>query len=134
MNLSNLLSLNYWFSLQNPGMKPTAFLVTAVLFFAALVAAIALKVVSKRFNKNPPLARFLRRLGNPFLCLGLVGYIFFFFRYEIILFLGARFWLLLLGLGFLFWVAMLVIKFLKTYKNELSLIARDKEFRKYLPK
>lgn len=133
MFIANFFKLSYWFSLQPSIMQKSSFWISAGIFFAALLVATVLKIIASRWRKNSPLSRFLRRLASPFIFLGVVGFIFLFLKTEMIYLLGARFWFIFIGAGFFVWVILLVIKFLKTYKKEMEQIAKEREFKKYLP-
>ncbi|MBI4994727.1 hypothetical protein HZC21_03735 [Candidatus Peregrinibacteria bacterium] len=133
MSILNLFNFSYWFSFQPPfEMGRLALVLSWVIFIGALVAAIVLTKISK--TKNPPLARFLRHLRRPLIFFSVTNLIFLFFKAERIYLLGARFWFLLIFLGSVVWAIILVDKFLKTYKQDLAQLEKEKEFRKYLSK
>jgi hypothetical protein len=129
--LKNLLSLNYWFSLQPPDMRPLFLRLSLGFFLIILGGGVVLRLLASFWRRNPPLSRFLKRLSKPFFFLSLLGYLFLFFKRESIYFLGARFWFLFLGLGFLVWVLVLIVKFLKTYPKEQQAIEKERQFKKY---
>ncbi|MDP3244856.1 MAG: hypothetical protein Q8M83_04350 [bacterium] len=133
-NFRNLLSLNYWFSLQAPLLNKASFYVWLAICLMALVLAIGLNAGAARWRGNPPLIKFLRRVSHPLIFLAVVGFIFLFFRQESAYFLSARFWLALVGAGFIAWTAIILVRFLKSYKQDLARLAQDREFRKYLPR
>jgi len=131
MSILNFFNLSYWFSFQPPFvMGRLALVLSWVVFIGALVAAIVLTKISK--TKNLPLARFLRHLRRPLIFFGVTSLIFLFFKSERIYLLGARFWFLLIVLGSIIWAIFLVDKFLKTYKQDLVQLEKEKEFKKYL--
>lgn len=133
MNILNLFNLSYWFSFQPPfAMSKLATTLSLVFFIGVLVAAIVLTKISK--TKNPPLARFLRHLRRPLTFFGVTSLIFLFFKTERVYLLGARFWFFLIILGSVIWAIVLVDRFLKTYKQDLAQLKKEKEFRKYLSK
>lgn len=129
----NLFNFSYWFSLQPPFVIGRLALTLSLLVFvgALAVAAVLTKVSAA---KNPPLKRFLRNLRRPVIFLGLTGLIFLFFKAERVYLLGARFWFLLIFLGAIVWTVVLADKFLKTYKQDLAQLEKEKEFKKYLSK
>lgn len=134
MHLSNLLKLSYWFSLQTPLLSKSSFYIWLGVCLLGVVVVVGLHLAAGRLHGNPPLIKFLRRLSHPFIFLVVLLFVFLFFRQEGAYFLNARFWLALVVLGFLAWAVVVLIRFLKTYKQDLARLAQEREFRKYLPR
>lgn len=133
MNIQNFFKLSYWFSLQTPVLSKTALIIFCLIYALALAAAIMLRYFAPRLKNNLPLGRFFQRLSHPLIFLGIAGFVFLFFRQEGASLLSSRFLVILIFASAIFWKIWVVVKFLKSYKNDLTRLAKDREFRKYLP-
>ncbi len=128
--MKNLLTLNYWFSV-NPGAL-TSFgfrVLLAIVIFLFILGLTSLVLKRKKslyrgiFNRVYDLA-----VANFF-----IGLLFIFFHYENIPFFTARFWLLIWMAGLLVWAIFIIKKLNKIpeKRKELELLQEKK---KYLPK
>jgi len=91
------------------------------------------RIVSNRHERERYVAAIFAKVGYLLVTMGILGLIWFFFTYEQIPLLGARFWFLVWLLGVVAWV-LWILRF--TYKQVPSLRQRDKdriERRKYFP-
>lgn len=101
MRVSNLLYFSYWFSQPDPaggGLKifwPALFGVFTVLGIVALVA--------ERRGSNTAERQVFKRSGSAATTLGVLGFIWFFFRQESVLLLGFRLWWGLWVVGAVVW-------------------------------
>lgn len=125
----NLLSVSYWFNLiPGPLGKngETAFVALIVLFLVVSVLTILLKKKGSIYKKT------FTRLYNFSISNFIIAIILLFFRYEVVPFLSARFWLGLWFISTIIWlyVISLPIKDLKERKEEEK---RKKEIDKYIP-
>jgi Na+-transporting NADH:ubiquinone oxidoreductase subunit NqrB len=128
--MNNLLTLNYWFSV-NPGPLTTLgfnllIALTAIFFLLAVVAMI-LKgrkgLYRGIFNRIYDLS-----VGN-----FIIGLLFLFFHYQNIPFFTAKFWLLIWLVGLVIWFYF-IIKKMKKIPEKRKELERELEKRKYLPK
>jgi glucan phosphoethanolaminetransferase (alkaline phosphatase superfamily) len=123
------LSFKFWFNLR-PGILVTQNYVLAV-FAVFVILTILFAILKKRQAKTAyrQLWESIYSFGfyNALICLALL-----FFTYELVPFLSARFWFLLWGIGIIVWIYFLVKKFqqVKVRKEQL---AKEKEFKKYIP-
>jgi len=127
--MSNLLTLHYWFNLRPESLTPLA----QKLFIGLLLLFIVLAIVVGFLKKKSGLYRgFFKRLY--IFCWGnfLIGLLFFFFNYEQVPFLGARFWLGLWIIVMLAWLV-IILKKLKTIPEQKKQREQEKELQKYLP-
>jgi len=129
MILNNLLSTSYWFALiPGPlGQSGKIFFITLSLLL--LLGAI-ISLVYRR--KTSLFKRTLSRLYSFFAGNLIVALIFFFFRYEVVPFLSARFWL---GIWFIIMVIWLyfIMKSTKGLSQKKKEFKLKKEKEKYIP-
>ncbi len=134
MRISNFLNLSYWFSLRPPFMSSQSLLMAQVAILVIFSAGIALKFYARSLRKDPPRARFVRRLGSPVIVFAVVLTIWLFMKYETIYLLGARFWPPMFTLIFGVWAWRLFDRFRRTAPQDNEAMRKAAEFRKYLPK
>jgi purine-cytosine permease-like protein len=124
-----LLSLKFWFNLR-PGILAAQNYILAVFVFF-LILTIVFAILKKKQAKTAyrQLWESLYSFGlyNSVICLALL-----FFTYELVPFLSARFWFLVWGIGILVWIYFLVKKF-QQVKIRREQLAKEKEFKKYIP-
>ncbi len=127
--MKNLLSFNYWFDLG-----PSSFIYLAqVLFFVFLLLLFLFGVFLMFYKKKAGPYKFLANKLYEFSFVNLfLGVLLFFFDYQNVYLLSARFW-------FLLWIAFMVYCLLAIYKKYKKNIERKKDFKqsqdfkKYLP-
>lgn len=129
--MSNLLSIKFWFNLR-PGLLTPVFAKTLtglIIFF--LVSGIVFYLInrSKKYNLYSPIWTSLSAFGFTNFAIGLVVW---FFNYELIPLLSARFWFLLWGAGILAWAIMIYLMLPKIRAKKEQ--AKEKqEYKKYIP-
>jgi len=132
--LAPLISLGYWLNLYPPPLVPAVFTVLGIVLSVLFLAGVAAKVWGYRSRKNPPLHRILSRVGRAAITVALVGGAFYFFTYEQLYLLSARFWWILIVIGAVVWKAFIFRDFLSRYPADVrareARIAKDK----YLPR
>lgn len=129
MILNNLLTTSYWFALIPGSLEQKGkifFLVLSFLFLLGAVITLIYRRRTKLFKRT------LSRLYSFFAGNLVVTLVFFFFRYEVVPFLSARFWL---GIWFIimivwFYFIMKSTKGLSQKKEQFKLM---KEKEKYIP-
>lgn len=132
--MSNLLKLSFWF--DRPVLPFSANILWLILIVCGL--AIALGVLStflrqKKLKNNKLALSIWQKLGQWFYSLGIVGLIFSFFKQQMTLYLGMRFWFLLWVLIWLIWLVF-ILKFIFFKVPKIKKKQQQKEeFEKYLP-
>ncbi|MFH1767470.1 MAG: hypothetical protein ABH826_05305 [Patescibacteria group bacterium] len=104
MDFSPLVSLDFWFNLTphalSPGIDRGFF-----LFFGGLIIAGAIaKIIMRQKRADRYLARAYKMVSQCLMMMGALGMLLFFFTYEEIYLLGARFWFIVWGLGSIVWI------------------------------
>ncbi len=127
----DLFSLSFWFNTR-PGLLVQPYL--SILFGVILVfmlLAIIFRVVKKNNGKNL-YHKFWQGAYSFSVANAIIGAIIGFFTYEMIPLLSARFWLLIWLLVILAWFFFLGRILYLIPKKKIE-IAKEKEFKKYLP-
>jgi hypothetical protein len=128
--MKNFFSFSYWLNLRPNPIEPTAqkfFLSFVIILLVLTVVFFVLKLKNRSFYN-----RIWRKLNTFFLTNFIVGLLFLFFAYEMIPFLSSRFWLLLWLMSDLVWLYF-IIRLLMGVPKIRKAIAKEKEFKKYLP-
>jgi hypothetical protein len=128
--MKNLFSISYWLNLRPNSFEPTAqryFIIIVVLLLILTIVFSILKSKNRSFYN-----KIWRKLNTFFLTNFVIGLLFLFFYYEMIPFLSSRFWLILWTIGDLVWL-FFIIKILVEIPKIREAIAKEKEFKKYIP-
>lgn len=136
IDVSKLVSPSFWLATR-PGELSTSF---EWVFFVVLVLCYAGFALTKIFQgqyrqrKQFIMVRFLERVASYALTAAVLFTFIFFFRYEGIPLLGARFWFLGWAIMVVAWGAQLVL----SYRTEIPRLLQEREnykqFAQYLPK
>lgn len=127
--MTNLLTLNYWFSVNPGALNNLGF--KLLMFFTAILLLIGIiSIILKR--KKGIYRGVFNSIYDFSVANFILGLLFLFFHYENIPFFTARFWLAIWLIGIIIWVYFIVkkIKKIPEQKKELEI---EKEKRKYLP-
>lgn len=127
--MKNLLTLDFWFTL-----RPEAFIpATKKLFIIVLIAFALIAFLIALFKRKSGIYRgFLKSLYNFFLSNAIIGFILFFFNYEMIPFFSARFWLAIWFITMFVWLFFILKKLRKIPLNKEG-GQKEQEIKKYLP-
>ena len=134
--ISDLTSLRYWFT-PNPGAlsDQTALFFVGIFGFFLLIK-ILLRMMGRQYlvslSKYHKQAVF--RVEHFFLTMGLLGFLWLFFAYEMIPFFSGRYWFAAWGMGALLWAYVIFYHIRFEIPAHLQ---KDKEreyARKYLPR
>ncbi len=129
--MKNLLSLKFWFNL-----RPELLLPIYQKFFLALVIVLAILSLALNFlmkrNKTGLYAQFWRRAYYFCFTNAFVFLLLSFFNYELVPFLSARFWYLLVGVEMAVW-AFFILRTLYFVPKKKEQYEKEKEFKKYIP-
>jgi len=109
-------------------------IVLGALVAVIFVGGIVIKWFGYKKRNNPPLHRVLSRLGKAEIYVGLIGALLYFFSYEQISLVSARFWWILLAAMAIVWKTYIVIDIMKRYPIEKKALADRLAKEKYLPK
>lgn len=127
--MTNLLTWNYWFTLE-----PEALIPLAQQIFIGLIIFLALAalVVALLKNGGGIYRGLFKRVYSFCLTNALLGLILLFFNYETVPFLSARFWLGAWAVTMIVWLVFIgrQLKSIPVLRKQLE---QEKEFKKYLP-
>jgi hypothetical protein len=131
-----IFSLPFWLEV-NPGDLSDLFekMFLAVLIICYVLYA-ASKIGEKRFIKRRDFidAKFLSKVANYLLTVAVTFTFIFFFRYEAIPYLGARFWILFWLLMDLIWFIYLVRFYIKEIPKQKKELEQKYRIKKYFVK
>jgi hypothetical protein len=131
-----IFSLPFWLEV-NPGDLSDLF---EKMFLAVLIICYAFYAVSKISEKKLIgkrdfiLAKFCSKAANYLLTVAVSFTFIFFFRYEAIPYLGARFWILIWAIMGVVWGAYLIRYFIVDLALQKKEMANKQRLRKYLVK
>jgi hypothetical protein len=131
-HLKPLLTLNYWFNLNPAPFVPLVWDILGGLIILILVASAAVKYWSFISRKNPPLHRILSRLGRAGLWISVIAIVFYFFNFEGLPTLSARFWWVAIAAVAIYWKIVIYLDFRKHYAADRKAFLEKKEKEKYL--
>lgn len=129
-----MIQPSFWFNLQTTALSP-GFDKAFFLFFSVIIITGAVARILMRQKKSDRyLAKAYRMTSNMLFTMGLLGMLVFFFTYEEIYLLGARFWFLAWALGVIVW-SVLIVRYAKKTIPELRAAAQEKnQENKYIPR
>ena len=132
-DLRPLFHPSYWLTLEPPAVYSGSGRTAVLVFLAMIVASVVIRRVYVSRAKDRPQAEVLRRVSSMLVWMGVVGCVLFFFSYEQIRMMGARFWYLIWLAGLVVWIAAIVRYAKRDVPNARK---RDEDRRardKYLP-
>ncbi len=127
--MKNLLTWQYWFSVNPAQLISLGMIILASLVGLFVLAAIIFFLLKR---KGSFYRGVFKRLYNFSVANFLIGLIVLFFNYENIPFFAARFWLGLWAIGMLIWLYFILIK-IKEIPAKKQAIAAEQAKKKYLP-
>lgn len=128
--MGNLLSLQFWFDLRPAQLLTTfqtAFNAVILIFFAFFLIFLFL-----RKKKRGPYGPIFEKIYTFSLSNAFIGVLLWFFNYELIPFLAARFWFLIWGVSIAIWL-WFIYKSLSKIPERMKKLAEESEFKKYMP-
>ncbi len=131
--MTPLFTTAYWFSLTPPALSKGGMMIMLSVFGAMILAAIVLKLVSKRkkdtlaWAKGAP--KFVALLG----WMGVFGLLMVWTSYEQIRFFGARFWFLVWDAVTIVWLLSILKFIIAVVPEQAAAYAERERIRKYLP-
>ncbi len=134
IDLRPLISPSFWFSLFPDAMGPLFERGFFVFFGLLIVVGAIVRIVARHRKEDKYVLRTFKRIGKMLLTMGLLGLLWFFFTFEEIYFLGARFWLLVWAVGLIYWIYT-IVRYVKVEVPADRLAMQNKaDFNKYLPR
>jgi len=128
--MGNLLSLKFWFDLRpDPMLSGSQKIFIGVVFILVISFLLFWFLKSKKKGLFAP---FFNRLYLFSVVNAFMGLIIWFFNYELIPFLSARFWFLLWGISMIVWLVF-IFKDLRKIPARKKQLEEEKEFKKYIP-
>lgn len=134
IDLRPLIQPSYWFNNTPPAFGPGAVKTLFIFFAAFLVLGAVIRMVAGRRKEDRHVTETFNRLGRMGVSMGLLGLLIFFFSFEQVPFLGARFWYLFWGIGLIIWISTIVHYVVKIVPMERAHEIAQREKEKYLPK
>lgn len=129
--MNNLLSLKFWFKLR-PGLFLPIFQKALIgLVIGLAVLAVVFNLLGKK-NKNGLYVKVWNNLYSFSLTNAFIFLLLLFFNYELVPFLSARFWYLLVGLEMAIWI-FFIAKAIFLIPKKKEQYEKDKEYKKYIP-
>jgi len=134
IDLSPLFQLDFWFRLDPVGLN-TVFETAFFFLFAIFIILASVSLIIARQKKGDRFAvKAYKLLGQMFMTMGILGMLWFFFTFEEIYFLGARFWFLLWLVALIVWLIG-IYRYIKIIVPEMKNHGKEKaEANKYLPR
>jgi hypothetical protein len=128
--MGNLFTLKFWLSLRPPQILP----IYQKVFVGIILLLLVFSIVSYffGFKKKGLYASFWRSFYSFSLSNFFIGLFIFFFNYELIPFLSARFWFLLWAIIMLIWL-FFIFKSLAKIPEKKKKIAEENEYKRYIP-
>ena len=99
-----------------------------------LIVGAIIRMVGNRRNEDRFVTETFNRIGKLLVTMGFLGFILFFFSYQNIVLLSARFWFLAWGLGLIVWAVFILQYVVKVVPKERAAMSEKAEMDKYLPK
>ena len=131
--MNSLFTLSFWFQRIPPELTPFFEKGFFGLFVLLLIGGAVVRIIANHKQREQYVEAIFGRIGNMILTMGILGLLWFFFTYEQIPLLGARFWFLIWLASLLAWVAWILI-FAYRKVPELRQADHDrKERMKYFP-
>ncbi len=127
--MTNLLTWRFWFTLRPESLVPSSQKIFIGFLIACAVLAVILAIVKRRGGIY---RGFFNRLYSFFVSNAFIGFILFFFNYEMVPFFSARFWLGIWAITMIVWLVF-VFRRLKSIPLQKKQQEQEKELKKYLP-
>jgi len=134
IDLRPLIHPSFWLNTNPAPLATDAERVLFFVFAVILILGAIIRLVATRRKEDRHVTETFSRLGNSAVTMGFLGLLLFFFSFEGIPLLGARFWFLLWALGFLIWIATIVRYVFKVVPVERKAELERQEREKYMPK
>lgn len=129
MNVSQFLSLSYWF--DTAPVSDFRYLdVLTWCLVALFVVGIALHLIGRFVAMHPVVRKFIRRLPGGIYLTAVISAFLVFARFQRAPYLSMRIWLLVTFGAFMVWLIVLLVKFVGNHKREVAAYSKRKENKK----
>lgn len=130
-----LIKPSFWFELQPDALTPSSEQMLFIFFGALVILGAITRILARHRRKDDKhLVAMYKKVGQMLLTMGILGLTIFFFAFERLYFIGARFWFLLWGIGLIVWIVQ-IVRFAKVTvpaKRQAQLKGREQE--RYMPR
>ncbi len=128
--MNNLISPSFWFNLRPPAMLT----IFNYIFIGSLVLLLIISILAFYFKKRKKTYKsFWLKLYDFSASNLIIGLFLWFFSWQEVPFLSARFWLIIWAFLIIFWL-IFIYKHLKRIPINLKKIQEQEKFNKYIPK
>ncbi|MFH1631901.1 MAG: hypothetical protein ABIA47_02655 [bacterium] len=132
--MSNLFTLGFWFAMEPTALTATSERIFFLVFGLMVIIGAVVRIVARHRKDDRHLKKTFQSAGRMLITMGILGMAWFFFTFEGIYLLGARFWFLVWLFGVIYWLVM-IIRYARVIvpqiKEEES---KRSEYNKYLPR
>ena len=127
MTFTTFFSKSYLFD-PTPTVTSKLYLPLLIVFGLMILLAITIS-----FQK-PAIKKIVGQFFTPFLSTGILGLIYLFARYESLVYLSSRFFLVLVMAIFIGWIVVLLVKIIRFVPKHINAKKIEDRYEKYLPK
>ena len=131
--MNTLFTLSFWFSKYPQALTPTFEKIFFILFAAVLLAGVVLRIVLNQRQRDHFATVIHQSITTLLMTMGGLGLVWFFFTYQQIPLIGARFWFLLWVIGLLAWAGWIARYAYKTVPQLKEEQHQRQERMKYFP-
>jgi hypothetical protein len=130
--IEQLIKPSYWFTFQPPSVGGVSGNVIFAFFLLLFVVGIVGRVVAVRKTDDRFLQQAVTKIASMLSIMGILGVLLYFFSFERIQFLGARFWYLVWMGGLILWIVIL-LRDIKSIPGKRALALERQKRTKYFP-
>ncbi len=134
IDLRPLLHPSFWFNVSPSALTFSSERLLFIVFAVFLVLGAIIRMVASHRKEDRYVTETFSRIGRLGVTIGMLGLLLFFFSFEGVPLLGARFWYLFLAVGFVVWIGFIARYVWKIVPAERAHEAIEREKQKYLPK
>jgi len=131
------IKLSYWFERQPNYFSSSVDRLFVYAFFLMIIISLAFKFTAYLHNKQKKpylIVTFWNKMANFTFWMACLEILYYFFRYERVMLLSSRFWMLLWLITFLTWGGFILYYRFKKIPQIMSEKVQKNDFEKYLPK
>lgn len=132
--LNNFFDPSYWFTLHPAEVGGLSGNIIFGIFVLLFVLGIIARIVASNKTKDRYVQNFGMRTGSMLITMGIIGIVLYFFSYERVYLLGARFWYVLWLIGLIVWAVFLFRFASKTVPEMRKRDSVRAQYRKYFPR
>lgn len=130
-----LVKPSFWFNLQPDALSASSEQILFIFFAAFVILGAITRILARHRRKDDKhLVAIYKKVGQLLLTMGIFGLLIFFFAFERLYFIGARFWFLLWGIGLVVWIVQIVRYAKVTVPAKREAQQKGKEQERYMPR